>query len=218
MGRRDGPARRGLTTVEMLVALIVAVVALIGVSAFMNASWRAYQNLIWQNKVNQEARQALDAICDMVRMAGNDRDVLMPISLSNQVLTGSAEGVLVVSPISGIGNVRYEQQTQSGTGIGYLTRTLGAETIASAQFVTQVRFEYEYRLPATTTQGKPTWTMVRVSNPAAVSANPLVRTVYIIVTTTARPDPIGPTYTRTLSSAVQLRGPYNAALPPAQSF
>ena len=67
--------RRGVTTIELLVTLLIISVIMIGVYNLLEASWNAYTTVVWQNTVNREAHRALDDICNTVRSSGYDHDM-----------------------------------------------------------------------------------------------------------------------------------------------
>src|SRR5579883_2663614 len=85
--RGTSNAQRGITTLELLIAAIIVMILLTAASTLLNASWKSYQNLVWQNKVNMEARQALDDICDFVRMSGGNNDALAVASTPDRLFT-----------------------------------------------------------------------------------------------------------------------------------
>ena len=205
---------------------------MVGVSALLNASWKSYQNLIWQNKANMEARRALDDICEVIRMSGNEppTNTTLPYGYPqirpDFVGTGFSYEIVVDVDQHGINTTNYVYAAQTAAdGINYLVRMWNNSRIESvAQFVDSVTFEYEYRQPDTS--GGTTWQMHRVSkledfvNNGDLSIFHLIKTVYVTVNVRIPKNITGADkeYTRTLTSAVTLRGPYDDPAPPAQAY
>lgn len=209
---------RGVTTLELLVALLVVSIVMTGVYVLVGASYQSYQDLVWQNKVNQEARQALDEVCDTIRFSGLDSDLIRPAENNAPQVYGNSDGNQVgVTIIGGIGNqIYFQSETDPNSNTYYLTRLDLPDKRAVSQFVDTVHFEYEYRTPAG--PNDKTWQMKRVSEPSG-DVNYLIKTVYVTVTATI-PSSVthGQTYSRTLTSAATLRGPYNSVVPPALRY
>ena len=213
---RRGRARRGITTVELLIALIIVSIVMYGVYGLIGSSWRSYQSLLWQNKANQEARQTLDDICDLIRFAGYDQDMIRTTAQQQtQVDSSSGADLIGVIRIGSIGTPTYCLTQQDATSsIFYLTRLDDEGTTSVGQYVSTVEFEYEYRQPASL--ANPTWALKRVLIPSG-DIFYLVKTVYVTVNVTIPASVTGDqVYQRRLTSAVSLRAPYNTAAPPAQ--
>jgi prepilin-type N-terminal cleavage/methylation domain-containing protein len=224
---------RGVTLTELLVAALLVSVLVAAAFGLFRTSWLSYQNLVWQSKVNMEARRTLDDICDHLRMGGVNGDLTAPMTTAPQVkpiegnvFYGSSASQLEFTPI-GSDPVFYRAYPHPRHGGSYLMRRAGGSMRSPAnmvgQFVTDVSFEYEYRLPATN-ENDAVWRTVRVSNPGVGnngfpnnSAAYLAHTVYVTVTSQVSPyGDGGQTYTRRLTSAVHLRGPFNSRIPPAK--
>lgn len=228
--RRKG--QHGLSLLELLLAILLTVVVVVAVQNLLLASWRSADDLIWQNWVNQEARQALDEMCDAIRSTGDNIDLIAP-TLANypQVGTGNKTPVSNAVTLTCIpthqdfngGFVNYELRYSQALKGWYLVRTVrGAkpdEETAIASYVDNITFEYEYRLPAN--NGSSGWILRRVANPndpSLASTVPyLVSTIYVTVEASVSPyGPAGMTYRRRMTSAVHPRAPYNETVPPAQ--
>jgi hypothetical protein len=203
-----------MTPVEVILVVLLLSILLIAIYHLVEASWQAYQNLWWQNRVNATARLALDDLCDTIRMGGYAEDLLAPQNEPNQV-----DGDTHFDPSRMIGFLIGDQhdyyQVKSANSISYLIfgqDASGEGADAIAPYIQEVRLEYEYRLPADGTNHP--WQFVRVGDPTG--HEPMIRTVYITVTAeTPAVGLNGQIYRRTLTSAVQLRGPYNLMLPTA---
>jgi hypothetical protein len=203
-----------MTSVEVSLVLLLLSILLIAIYHLLEASWQAYQNLWWQNRVNATARLALDDLCDTIRMGGYAEDLLAPQKPMAQV-----DGNTYFDPSRMIGFLIGDQHTyyqvRSAGGISYLIfgqDASGEGADAIAPYIKEVRFEYEYRLSADGTN-RP-WQFVRVGDPTGHESQ--IRAVYITVTAETPPVGLnGQVYRRTLTSAVQLRGPYNLMLPSA---
>ena len=211
--------RRGMTLTELLVGLILVSVVAMAVMALFRTSWLSYQNLVWQSKVNMEARRTLDDICDTLRMGGANIDLTSPARAPKPQVHPSVSGANIVQmyPIGQAAEVTYQVLQRHG-GQNYLTRQVGQATAnirLVGQHIKQVDFEYEYRLPAGS-ENDTAWQSIRVSRPGNVGGN-LAHTIYVTVTAEVSPfGSDGTTYTRRLTSAVHLRGPYNTRIPRAK--
>jgi hypothetical protein len=227
VGRRR--AIRGISTVELLIAVMTLSVVMIGVASLLNASWQSYRNLVWQNKANMEARRALDDICDTIRTGGNDNDMTLFKSAGMpQILTDIPEYSNTGSEVgvemhAGSPNTYYYAVGQAPDGTNILIRAFGYNEFDVAQYIDSVQFEYEYRQPAGLSQA--TWTLQRASDlyaldPVNYTYFYLPKTVYVTVNVRIPQSVTGVShdYTRTLTSAVTLRGPYDNAAPPAQAI
>ncbi|MCS6776536.1 MAG: hypothetical protein RMJ43_01095 [Chloroherpetonaceae bacterium] len=221
-GAHRGRARAGLSTPELLVVLLVLIMIVGAVFALFRASWQSYDNLVWQTRVNLEARQSLDDICDMLRTAGNNIDMTWPSPMSEGQVDPISTPNRLTFLTAGLGYVNYRVFSSVRERNNFLTRWPGASMAARrkvGQFIRAVEFEYEYRLPATGSTDR-TWRFVRVSHPAlnplAPDASFLATTVYVTVHAEARPyGDNGPIYRRSLTGAVRLRGPHGLIMPPA---
>jgi type II secretory pathway pseudopilin PulG len=220
------------TLIEALVSLVILTVILMaGWSLFVGAN-NAYQDIVWQNRVNQEARQALDDMCDMVRLSGSNQDLLSQPLLPAEAQFLSTPGISTLGtlecPIAGGGGyVTYTvQQRNPPAGDDFLTRQITKKvnappTEAVAQYLVTVNFEYEYRVSVPfdpLQQNSGSWTTMRrteLGNQDGSSGNPIcpVNVVYIQVTAQVTPFPGGLPYTRTLRSAVHPRCLYNLTVP-----
>lgn len=237
--RRHAPkqmpaARHGLSLLELLLAILLTLVVIVAVQNLLLASWRSADDLIWQNRVNQEARQALDEICDAIRSTGDNLDMIAPqtstfpqVGTASSNRSGSNSNTLICIPTNRQYNgtsVSYEARFSKALQAWYLVRTVtgatdAADVQAIASYVDKVTFEYEYRLPAN--NGASGWILRRVANPndpAIGSTVPyLISTIYVTVEASVSPyGKAGTTYRRRLTSAVHPRAPYNETVPPAQ--
>jgi hypothetical protein len=200
-------ARRGFTFFEFLVAGLIIVVVGGGIGMILQAHWNAYRDTLYQNRVNLEARRALDAICDQIRAGGASNDAIDNRNTFPAITTGSNVNQLEL--LRTLDDEPIEIRTQTIGGSPYLIFNYGAPGTLSdafkiAQYITSLRFEYEYRAWSQDSG----WTFVRTTVPDGYYSR--ISTIYVTVTATI-PSSItgGPAYTRTLTSAAHLRGPYN---------
>ncbi len=215
-------ARHGLTLIELLVGLILLSILAAALMGLFRTSWLSYQNLVWQSKVNMEARRALDDLCDTLRMAGANVDLTSPKETLPQVSSypsSDANLITITRPPGYLLAIRYRSQAlPAHDNQDYLQRVVGANWNNAklvGQHIKSIEFEYEYRLPAAT-ENDTAWQSVRVSRPGNAAAY-LAHTVYVTVTAEVSPfGNNGATYTRRLTSAVHLRGPYNTRIPRAK--
>ena len=222
-------SRRGLTMVEMLVALAILVVIMVGVAGLLETSWQSFSDLKWQNRVDSEARRALDAISDSVRVSGEPIDFYQTFDRRLTTALGYNIDPFSTGQILNLNNTALESynQTSTSANVGYLARNgyYGSGTMA-AVYIDSVKFAYEYREisdPGNTTWAFDTVQGLSKKNPVYDPTNGAifytVKTIYITVTASFNPYPNSidsRTYTRTLTGAVTLRAPYNMPLPPAQ--
>jgi Tfp pilus assembly protein PilW len=224
-------AIRGFTLTETLVALVVMFLVLAGAWTLLAASGRVYDDIVWQNRVNAEARQAIEDICDSVRLSGQDQDLISRPATSAlpQVLVPVAPDTTAMLlncftlPAGTLVTYTVQQSPTSGDYI--LTRQFQRSSLdEAARYIVNVHFDYEYRTPtsAATSATDTRWQMTRLSDLGSWSGtnqslNPanLITVVYVTITAQVTPYSGGPTYQRTLHSAVHLRGPYNTTVPPA---
>jgi hypothetical protein len=193
--------RRGVTVIELLIAGFLLTILMLAAFLLLKSSWQSYDNLVWQTKVNMEARQTLDDICDMIRMGGNDVDMMRPALMSQGQVNPSAstDTILRFLPIGFVAEQTYSARRSSRDNIFYVVRKSGNSASPNfnrkvGQFLSTVQFEYEYRLPSTS-DADPVWRFSRVSNPNAVpDAAYLTTTVYVTVTAEAQPYPNGTVY------------------------
>lgn len=228
--------RRGVSLIELMASLLVISVLLIASFNLINASWHSYQNLVWQNKVNKEARQALDDICDWLRAGGNDADML---NLNYPSYATRFPQILPDSSVSRVGVFTPPSVPNTGTdcfrtyvfsdGTTNLEHNQSSDmTIAdafadpqshpykTAQFVNTISLSYEYRVPSAL--GQRVWLLSRTSAPNSTTQY-LIRTIYVQVTASYQPEGDGgPVFSRTLQSAVSLRKPYFNGASPSQSY
>jgi hypothetical protein len=216
---RNRRRRTGLTTPELLVAALILAMLMLAAFSLFKASWQSYDNLVWQTKVNMEARQALDDICDMLRNAGNDVDMTRPDKMTEgQVDPSSTSSRLTFFNTYFPTYQNYQTFRSNRDNIYYLTRFTGANLntrVKIGQYIRSIELEYEYRLPSS--DADPVWHFERVNNPSAIPAAAfLATTVYVTVKAEAQPYPNGTIYKRTLTGALRLRGPYGLMVPPSQ--
>lgn len=200
-------ARRGFTLFEFLVAGLIIVAVGSGIGLILQAHWNAYRDTLYQNRVNLEARRALDAICDQIRAGGANNDAIDHRNNSPSVTTGSDVNRLVL--LRTLDYAQIDIRTVTIDGSPYLIFNYGSPDSLSdafkvAQYITNLQFEYEYRAWSQDNG----WTFVRTTVPDNYYAR--ISTIYVTVTATI-PSSItgGPAYTRTLTSAAHPRGPYN---------
>jgi hypothetical protein len=214
--------RRGVTVIELLIAGFLITILMLAAFLLLKSSWQSYDNLVWQTKVNMEARQALDDICDLIRMGGNDVDMIRPaIMYQGQVNPdASSNQQLRFLPIGYVVEQTYYAKQSNRDNIYYIVRKSGNSANPTfnrkvGQFLRTVQFEYEYRLPSTN-DADPVWRFRRVSNPIAEpTAAYLATTIYVTVTAEVQPYPNGTVYRRVLTGATSLRGPHGMVMPPA---
>jgi hypothetical protein len=220
--QKNRRTRPGLTTPELLVTALILSILMLAAFSLFKTSWQSYDNLVWQTKVNMEARQTLDDICDMLRTSGNNVDMMRPLQMfEGQVSIDSTRNKLVLMTTD-LGYQTYLSR-RGGDNIWYMTRRFGAsvrpeDTRKVGQYIRSIELEYEYRLPASS-DADPVWRFVRVNDASANwNAAYLATTVYVTVKAEARPYADGTIYKRTLTGAIRLRGPHGMMLPPAQYF
>ena len=231
--RRVG--RRGLSLIELLVSLTILLVIMVGVAGLLESSWQSFSDLKWQNRVDSEARRALDAVSDSVRMSGQ------PVDFYNYFTkrSGDPYAANIIPSSTGtalnVNNEALESYYLSdyninGNDIGYLardaTQSVNGGSTMGAVYISGINFAYEYR--EVSKPGDTQWTFdtvqgIQKNKPATDPTNGVVfytvKTVYITVTASFNPYPgsiDSRTYTRTLTGAVTLRQPYDMPLPPAQ--
>ncbi|GEM_PF-4296056 len=206
-------ARHGMTLTELIVGLLLVSILATAVMVLFRTSWLSYQNLVWQSKVNMEARRTLDDICDSLRMGGANIDLTSPDYINPQFNVGTPNRVAFFTPPNA-SEISYEVLPNSD-GQSYLKRQQVGDWKMVGQHISRVEFEYEYRLPATS-ENDTSWQSLRVSAPNR-DIRYLVHTVYVTVTAEVSPfGSGGTTYTRRMTSAVHLRGPYNTRTPRAK--
>jgi prepilin-type N-terminal cleavage/methylation domain-containing protein len=202
---------RGMTLTELIVGLLLVSVLATAVMVLFRTSWLSYQNLVWQSKVNMEARRTLDDICDSLRKGGFDGDLTAPRYVNPQFNIATPITAAFLPPV---GNEIY-YRTATVNGQKYLLRRQIGGFRKVGQHISLVEFEYEYRLPATS-ETDTAWQSIRVSTPDT-DAMYLAHTVYVTVTAEVAPfGNGGATYRRKMTSAVHLRGPYNTRVPRAK--
>lgn len=202
--------RRGLTLTETLIAMLLVFMLVAAGYNLLSAAITSSDTLVWQTRVNQDARHALDAICETLRTGGELVDAYNPNANRGAMLYGGRDYVSVGNDVAGPQTIDFKTDTPIGTAL-----TRNRELIG--QFVESVVFEYEFRKAGTGNNLDP-WVMVRISPYSLNDQFPdipgAVRTVYVTVTSTARPyGNNGPVFSRTLRSAIHLRAPYNAPMP-----
>jgi hypothetical protein len=222
------PSRHGVTVTELLVAAFLVGILVLAAFSLFKSSWQSYDNLVWQPKVNMEARQTLDDICDMIRMGGTNMDMMRPSQMTwgfGQVYAESTGNKLSLFT-NGPNDMTYQVWRSNRDNINYATRRNGSNPNNRkkfGQFIKSIQFEYEYRLPSTS-DADPVWRFRRVTPPGTSSLDQtaylpaayLATTIYVTVTAEAQPyGTNGPTYRRVLTGAVALRGPLGLTMPPA---
>ena len=216
--------RRGLSLIELLVSLAILMVIMIGVAGLLESSWQSFSDLKWQNRVDSEARRALDAVSDSVRVSGDGIDFYEDFARRSTDPYGYNISKTSTASILNLNNSAGESyyQTYSLANKPYLARGAyqGGGTMAAA-YITKVSFAYEYR--EVSKPGDTQWTFDTTQKLVKTQpVNPVVytvKTIYITVTASYNPYPNSidsRTYTRTLTGAVTLRAPYNTPLPPSQ--
>jgi prepilin-type N-terminal cleavage/methylation domain-containing protein len=201
-------AARGFTFIEFLVAALIMGVLASGVGMLLMAHWMAYNDTFWQNRVNMEARQALDDICDDIRMAGNGQDTISYPNGTAQI-TGLSSGVnqIAFKNAESVIPISYAIPTTNNPN-NLLVRTITGSDVAVAMYITNITFDYEYR-QRSQDPSQP-WNYYRVPTPSANVLDDLT-TIYVTVTASVPSSLTGGTsYSRTLTSAVHFRAPYNA--------
>ncbi len=223
--------RRGMTLTELMVGIILISILSAAIMVLFRTSWLSYQNLVWQSKVNMEARRALDDICDTLRMGGDNVDFSAPIPSYYQIspYPYSNSNYLEIARFPSYpygANYRTEVMADHDNQ-RYLRRAVGGDWDNArlvGQDIKSIEFEYEYRRPATS-ENDTAWQSVRVSRPGPNNALGgrnndaayLAHTIYVTVTAEVSPfGNGGTTYTRKMTSAVHLRGPYNSRTPRAK--
>ena len=215
-------SRRGLTMSELLVAMFIMLIIMVGIAGLLESSWQSFSDLKWQNRVDSEARRALDAICDSVRSSGPqiDRyeDLTKQSTGSANIYTDSSE--IELKLLNDFADDYYVVSDQISppylASYHYGQNGLDMKAI----YISDVHFAYEYRQAST--PNNPQWTFNTVQGLTPFANSNIyftVKTIYVTVTASYNPYPNsidGRTYTRTLTSAVTLRAPYNAPLAPAQ--
>ena len=219
--------RRGLSLIELLVSLAILLVIMVGVAGLLESSWQSFSDLKWQNRVDSEARRALDAISDSARVSGDPKDFYDTFDrrandpYAANILTSSTGSILNLNNDE-LETYYHGIYTVNGKDVDYLARsgTHGGDTVG-AVYIDSVNFAYEYR--EISKPGDTQWTFDTVQGLGkGQSTDPIfytVKTIYITVTASYNPYPgsiDSRTYTRTLTGAVTLRAPYNTPLPPAQ--
>ena len=212
---------------ELLVSLFILIVIMVGVAGLLESSWQSFSDLKWQNRVDSEARRALDAISDSVRLSGAGID---SYSNFNNRLGGSNFNIDTFSThaqlnLSSAKSESYRQVNAFPPApVNYLARTTyGADDTMAAIHIKSVDFAYEYREISQPNDTQFNFDTVQDLAPGNDPTNGkifyTVKTVYITVTASFNPYPgsiDSRTYTRTLTGAVTMRAPYNAPMPPSQ--
>jgi prepilin-type N-terminal cleavage/methylation domain-containing protein len=212
----------GFTLVELMVAMSIFLLILVGIFQVFDPSRNAYQVSTRKLDVQQNARVAMDRMARQIRMAGYfpeniDNDPTNDLSNSIQVATESALAVSGDLDVTGASSV-YTFCLDS-TGLRRVRNTIGnaASYICGngellAESVTALRFAYfdsannpvpnpppsTYNLDAQGMGGAPSF--------ASVTQRSAVRRIVIMVT--ARENVPGqPAQTYTLTTDVRLRNP-----------
>jgi prepilin-type N-terminal cleavage/methylation domain-containing protein len=91
--------RRGVTLVEMMVALVVLSLVVAGIGEMLVSGWQAQEALAGQNRVQQLARTATDTISDSLRAAtglasGNAAQLTATFASGNTVSYYLQQGIL----------------------------------------------------------------------------------------------------------------------------
>ena len=63
-----------MSLIELLISLAILLVIMVGVAGLLESSWQSFSDLKWQNRVDSEARRALDSISDAARVSGYQVD------------------------------------------------------------------------------------------------------------------------------------------------
>lgn len=211
---------------EFLAAALIVGVISSAIGMMLMAHWSAYNTTLYQNRVNMEARRALDAICDDIRLSGYGQSQIASPNPQPQVYwTGIPVGGL---PSSDQNNITI-YQALGGLSIGYTVPDANNpngsnpnnllermdpgrnNNVAIAMYISQINLEYEYRQRST----DPTqpWIYYRTPTPEANGSSEIneLTAIYVTVTATIPTSVTGAqAYTRTLTSAVHFRAPYNA--------
>lgn len=221
MGHRR-PLPRGFTIVEVLVALSIFLLILMGIMQVFEPSNQAYQSSQRKLNVQQNGRVAMDTIVRQLRMAGYfpenvDNNITNDQQNSIEIATDSA--IAVAGDLDGTGatNTFFFCRDSGGLRRVRGTRNSAASYICSngevlAESVTTLRFAYydanntpvpnppaaPYQLDGQAPGGPPSF--------ANTTERGAVRRV--VITMTARETVPGqPPQTYTLTSDVRLRNP-----------
>ncbi len=213
---------------ELLVTLFILLIIMVGVARMMESSWQSFSDLKWQNRVDSEARRALDTLCDAVRTGSTEADLYTSAgqNINGQINPGNSSS----SYLSLQGHDTDQFYTEvSANNIPYLAhlRPLRGDPTAAALYINggDIHFAYEYRLPSAPNNTKWTFDTVQGLIAGDPTTDPThgrifytTKTIYITVTARYNPYPKSidsRVYTRTLTGAVTLRGAYNAPVPPS---
>jgi prepilin-type N-terminal cleavage/methylation domain-containing protein len=213
----------GFTLVELMVAMSIFLLILVGIFQVFDPSRNAYQVSERKLDVQQNARVAMDRMARQIRMAGYfpeniDADNTNDLSNSIQVATESAISVSGDLDMTGASSA-YTFCLDNTAGLRRVRGTIGtgasyicANGDLMAESVTALRFAYfdsannpipnpppsTYNLDAQGLGGAPSF--------ASVTERSAVRRIVIMVT--ARENvPNQPAQTYTLASDVRLRNP-----------
>jgi len=214
--------QEGFTLVELMVAMSIFLLILVGIFQVFDPSRNAYQVSERKLGVQQNARVAMDRMARQIRMAGyfpENTDADNTNDLSNSVQVATESGLAVSGDLDMLGASSVYTFCLDNTGLRRVRGTIGngASYICGngelmAESVTGLRFAYfdsannpvpnpppsTYNLDAQGMGGAPSF--------ASVTERSAVRRIVIMVT--ARENvPNQPAQTYTLTSDVRLRNP-----------
>ena len=215
----------GFTLVELMVAMSIFLLILVGIFQVFDPSSRAYSTSERKLGVQQNARVAMDAMARQIRMAGyfpENIDADPANDLANPIQAATQSALSVAGDLDGTGASNAFTFCLNGSGLwrvrgalgaaGSYTCPSGAQADLMAESVTALSFAYfdsannpvpnpptgPFNLDAQGLGGAPSF--------VDVSQRSIVRRIVIMVT--ARQNVAGqPAQTYTLASDVRLRNP-----------
>ena len=212
----------GFTLVELMVAMSIFLLILVGIFQVFDPSHRAYQASERKLDVQQNARVAMDRMARQIRMAGyfpENIDTNSANDLANSIQVATESALAVAGDLDGTGASQIYTFCRDASGLRRVQGAIGAGasyTCANGQLmaesVTALAFAYfdaannpvpnpptgPFNLDAQGMGGAPSF--------ANVAQRSIVRRIVIMVT--ARENvPNQPAQTYTLTSDVRLRNP-----------
>jgi len=212
----------GFTLVELMVAMSIFLLILVGIFQVFDPSHRAYQASERKLDVQQNARVAMDRMTRQIRMAGyfpENIDTNSANDLANSIQVATESALAVAGDLDGTGASQIYTFCRDASGLRRVQGAIGvgaSYTCANGQLmaesVTALAFAYfdaannpvpnpptgPFNLDAQGMGGAPSF--------ANVAQRSIVRRIVIMVT--ARENvPNQPAQTYTLTSDVRLRNP-----------